>query len=123
MCVAVIELWIISFHQHPWYDGRQVTRDIRVGAFNGWFWVFNTESPYMGSIISVSSPGREPEFPKSRGLNFAGIYFRYFWWPDHTVWSFGVSFVYPALFAVIALACTSMQRRRREQTTAGATRT
>src|SRR3954468_17909962 len=79
MCVAVIELWIISFHQHPWYDGRQVTRDIRVGAFDGWFWAFNTESPYMGSIISVSAPGREPEFPKSRGLSFPGIYFRHFW--------------------------------------------
>ena len=123
MCVGLIGLWIISYHQHPWYDGRQAGRNIRVGAFDGWFWVFNTESPYMGSIIAVSSPGKPSEFPRGRAVDFPGIYFRHFWWPDQTVWSLGVSFLYPALFAVIALTCTSMQRHRREKTAAGANRT
>ena len=96
--LATLALWAISYHQHPWYDGRRIAGDVRAGVFSGWFWLFNTESPYQGSIISVSSPnGPPPVHPKRWGLNLPGIYVRYFAWPNETVWSAGVSLAYPAI--------------------------
>src|SRR5262245_26059993 len=86
-CAVSSALWVMSYHQHPWYDGRRLAGDVRIGAFDGSFWVFNTESPYQGSIISVSSPGFKPDYPKCWGASFPGIYIRHFFWPNKTVWS------------------------------------
>jgi hypothetical protein len=104
-CVASI--WI-----NPWNYRLSLSNNFHLGVWGQTFdirlVIFNDAEygPYRGSIISVSD-GQGNEFPKvDRKIGFgdtAGVYYRYFRWPDSTVlWTLMISLWYfVALFAIL----------------------
>ena len=70
--------------------------------------------PYRGSIIEIAGPNYPSRISKITFGDTAGIYYRYFRWPDdRKLWTLSLSLIYPALVALAApILCLVHQIRR-----------
>ncbi len=95
--IALLVLWAISYHFDIWTDKITFSPQFHIGAFDGRISFYNDEVPYRGSIIALSD-GKGNTYPsilREIGWNFPGIYYRYFRFPTHTLWTLTLSFFYP----------------------------
>src|SRR5688572_10539708 len=75
--------------------------DVRVGVWDGRLSIYNTDLPYTGGIITVTS-GSNPRggIVSERALDFPA-YFRHFRWTTHSIWVLTVPI--PALLVLTAI--------------------
>jgi len=101
-------LWFAGVWLNPWDHHLSVSSDLHIGIWgrglDSQLVIFNDDEygPYRGSIISVSG-GEPDDKPRlEHEVSFGdtwGIYYRFFRWPDATLWTLMVSLWYPtALF-------------------------
>ena len=99
--VAVCVLWALS--RDPVVDRRRyvaVGRDVRAAVYDGRLSLYNTELPYSGSIVAISSSTAPSPWPVSRGGNFP-VYFRHFRWPTHSISVVTVPLYLPLLLSTL----------------------
>ena len=92
----------LSIDQRPYGPALEVFNDANYG-------------PYRGSIISVSAPGLPSEV-KSTGLDFVGVYYRDFRWPNGmTLWTLSLSLIYLVVLGAVLPATWVIRRLRRSR--------
>ena len=107
LLACTIILWPWSFWAEPGKDYLSFTDEFHVGVYRGRLDLFNSEYPYHGSIIAITSLERPIEriFSERRAFgDTVGIYYRYFCWADSgaVLWTLSVSLLYPLIvFAVL----------------------
>jgi hypothetical protein len=93
--------------------GLPLWRDVRIGAYGGWFCVFNRENPYQRNLLFLPS-----ERQIIKGFEGPGIYYWWFQFKDRsTYWTFSLWKVYPiALAAVMPSIWLYLRARRAKKT-------
>ena len=103
--IATAIVWAYSFRIDPYRSRLSIGPDFHVTAHAGRLSIFNRADygPYAGSIVSVRYRGaRNTMVLYERGLDLPGIYFRYFRFVDHALWTITCSLVLPAcVFSVL----------------------
>ena len=107
-CLLVVAL-LASYRLDMQRHGITVTPSFHVGLFDGGTWLYSDELPYHGSIIQIDG---QPSVSTKSGLDFPGIYYRYFRFSAHPTWSLVVSLWYPILLLAIPPAVWFFHRRR-----------
>lgn len=93
-CFLLTVVLLVSYRLDMTKHGLAVTPTFHVGFFEGGVWFYSDYWPYHGDIIAIERP------LKTSGLDFPGIYYRYFRYPAST-WSLMVSLWYPILLSAI----------------------
>jgi len=103
LAVAMFVSYQLDMRKH----GVAVTPSFHFGLFGGGAWFYSDEWPYHGSALTI-----EKQPPVSHGLDFPGVYYRYFRFSAHTTWSFMLSLWYPIVLFAIMPALWLFHRRR-----------
>lgn len=106
VCLTVLVVLLISYQLDVERHGIAVTSGFHVGFFRGGVWFYGNELPYMGSIIQISSAGAPgsgyPPLLDEAGVDFPGVYYRFFRFRSSTIWTLMVSLWYPVgLFVLL----------------------
>ncbi len=117
-CLTVI-LLVLSLAMNPWDHRISLSDDFHVGLWAGRAVFFNDAEygPYRGSIIGLTDSDGNADPPLEREIKWGdslGVYFRYFRWPDSTLWTLMVSLLWPlAIFGLPTAICVCVWWRRR----------
>jgi hypothetical protein len=77
------------------YGGAPLAPRLHVGVFYGGLWFHSDSLPYMGSTLFIGDA--RSRATRKRGLDFPGLYYRFFQFPDQAepLWTLRVSLLYP----------------------------
>jgi hypothetical protein len=118
LMLAVSTFWINAYDHH-----LSLTDEFHVGvgiyspSFHPRLVVFNNTDygPYRGSLIGLSD-GQGGIVGGPLQMRYfgdtAGIYYRWFLWPEGTIWTLMISLWYPIAFFSAALALCRMRLAR-----------
>jgi hypothetical protein len=125
LLVVAILLLLAGYALRPRFHYVSISDSLHVGlearGFDSRSVFFNDATgPYRGSIIGLLDSDGNLVDPLEREWRFGdawGVYYRYFQWPDRTLWTLSVSLWYPiVLFAMLpALRLLLYTRRSRAE--------
>ena len=99
----------ISYHLDMQRHGIAITSNFHFGLFDGGAWFYSDRWPYHGSLVQIDG---QPPISQKYGLDFPGVYYRYFRFPASTTWSLVVSLWYPISLLAIPPAVWIFRRKR-----------
>ncbi|MEX0702389.1 MAG: hypothetical protein WD069_09865 [Planctomycetales bacterium] len=127
LAIAVL-LFLAGYLLSPWDHFLSFSDDFHVGVWgrglDSRIVFFNDVEygPYCGSIIGLIDADGNVHPPREREEAFGdswGIYYRYFQWPESTLWTLMVSLWYAvAVFAIMPSVCLLRWTLRRRATNA-----
>src|SRR6266496_317564 len=107
-CCLLTFAMFVSYRLDMKRHGVAVTPSFHFCLFGGGAWFYSDEWPYNGSIIQING---QPPISRKSGLDFPGVYYRYFRFPAHTTWSLMLSLWYPIVLLAILPALWISHRR------------